>query len=179
MIVILGSLFFLLLILAGLSIVFWSLKNGISPMPTSRKAKKLILDSIPEKGSNPIYELGSGWGTLAFALAKKFPQHQINAYETSTIPFLFCKFRQMLTPCSNLHLYRQDFFYVSLMPASVVVCYLYPGAMAKLKSKFEDELLAGSIIVSNTFQIPEWKATKIMEVNDLYKTKIYVYKVMK
>ena len=169
--------FFLLLVLALLSIVFWSWRNGISPMPTSSKVKKRLLISLPEEVEGDIFELGSGWGTLAFPLARRFPNCQVNAYETSFVPFLFTKLRHRLNPLSNLIFYRQDFFTVPLGDASLIVCYLYPEAMRQLKIKFEKELKPGTWVVSNTFGVPGWKPVKIDEVDDLYRTKIYAYQM--
>lgn len=60
----------LLLLLMGsgvgiiLSVVIGSLWNGISPMPTSSKAKYCLFEALPLQIDGKIYELGSGWGRL-------------------------------------------------------------------------------------------------------------------
>lgn len=167
----------LILVLIALSVIVWTLKNGISPMPSSGKATRIILTTIETQidTQKTIYELGSGWGSLSFALAAKFPQCEVIAYETSPVPYLFSRIRQWITPCANLKFYHQDFFDISLKPASVVVCYLYTGAMLRLKSKFEQELPPNSIIISNTFRIPGWEPKYILEVPDLYRSNVFVY----
>lgn len=170
---VIGMIFFLFLAWIMFSIVIWTIKNGISPMPTSAKAKQIILKAVPESGD--IYELGAGWGTLAFALAAKFPDRKIEAYETSPVPYLFCKMRQWMTPYPNLQFHRQDFFEISLKEASVAVCYLYPGAMHRLKSKFEKELSPNSTVISHTFSIPGWDPRDVFVVPDLYRTHVFVY----
>lgn len=171
-----GAALFFLAVWILFSIIFWSIRNGISPMPTSSKAKKCLLDLLPTHPPGPIFELGSGWGSLAFPLAKLYPNIVVTAYETSPIPYFFSKFRQILTPLPNLKIVRQDFFNVPLPPDALVVCYLYPGAMRRLKPKFEAELSYKSLIISNTFGIPGWNPVKTVVVPDLYLTKIYVYK---
>lgn len=157
------------------SIVFWTWRNGISPMPSSPAAKKAILLLLPKDLQGPIYELGAGWGTLTFVLADMFPDCQIKAYETSLIPYLACLARQKLTPRTNLHIHRRDFFTVSLRDAAAVVCYLYPKAMENLKEKFADELPSSCWVVSNTFAVPGWKHSACVELKDLYRTKVYLY----
>lgn len=159
------------------SIVRWSIKNGISPMPTSRKVKGQLLGLLPEKLDGAIVELGSGWGTLSFPLAKKFPACNVIGYETSPIPFFISKIRQFFYKPLNLQLIRHDFFKTPLGNASLIVCYLYPDAMRKLKQKFENELTPGTWIISNTFAIPGWNPIHIKEVSDIYRTKIYLYKI--
>jgi Methyltransferase small domain len=171
---------FLVLIAAiGISLVVWSIKNGISPMPTSPKVKAGMFSLLPADFRGKIYELGSGWGTLAIPLAKKFPLCQIVGFETSPIPFWVSKLWVKAVGFSNVTLQRRDFFSVDLSDASLVVCYLYPGAMNRLKAKFERELKPGTLVVSNTFAVPGWAFEKVLEVDDLYRTKIYFYKINK
>lgn len=169
-------LFVLLLWILG-SIVVWSIRNGISPMPTSLKAKRKLLHCIPVELQGPVYELGSGWGTLAIPIAQKLPKCQVVGYETSPVPFFVSMVRKRLSHLNNLTLHKKDFFKESIDDAALVVCYLYPGAMRKLKKKFQNELKPGTLVISNTFAIPGWVPEKVVEVEDLYKTKIYIYRL--
>lgn len=168
------AFFFCLSVVIG-SIVWWSWRNGISPMPTSHKAKRCLFAHLPSKCTGNIYELGSGWGTLVFSLAKQYPNCQVIGLETSPFPFMVSKILLLFKRLPNVHLKRRDFFSISLKEASLVVCYLYPKAMQKLKIKFEKELAPGTWVISNTFSVPGWVPLAIYEVNDLYRSKIYVY----
>lgn len=173
------TLFFILCIWALASIVFWSLRNGISPMPTSYQTRKALLKFLPNIGKGKIYDLGSGWGTLVFPLSKKFPDNQVIGYETSPIPYFFSQFFAWISPHSNLELKRIDFYTVSLSDADLVVCYLYPHAMVLLKKKFEQELKPGTWVLSNTFAIPGWSPYQVYKLNDLFHTKLYLYQIDK
>jgi hypothetical protein len=170
------TLFFLILLAAAGSIIYWTIKNGISPMPTSSKVAKILLTTLPENLNGTVYELGAGWGTLAFPLAKKYPLNTIKAYENSLIPYLYCCLRLILFPQPNLTFHHSDFFTTHLNEASLIVCYLYPGAMQKLKSKFEQESRSGTLLVTNTFSIPGLKPINVTDINDCYHTKIFLYK---
>lgn len=167
----------LIFVMIIFSVVYWSIRNGISPMPTSPKARRKLLDVLHLELDGVIYELGSGWGTLAFPLARLYPKCQVIGFETSLIPFWFSKVRQCVMRLPNLQLRREDFFQVTLQDASLVVCYLYPGAMRRLGVKFLEELKPGTWVVSNTFSIPGWRAIEVVEVGDLYYSKIYLYRV--
>lgn len=164
--------------LAGLalSIVYWSLRNGISPMPTSFKAKRCLFSLLPEKLDGPIYELGSGWGTLLFPLAERYPHCLAVGIESSPLPYWASKTSLGFKQLSNVQLLRKNFFDVPLNDAGLVVCYLYPGAMKSLKAKFEKELAQGTWVISNTFAVPGWTPVASVDVGDLYRSKIYVYK---
>jgi len=146
-------------------------------MPSSSKAKQCILASLPHRLEGKVYELGSGWGTLAFPLAKNLPHCQVIGCENSPIPFLFSKFRYFFNPLPNLNLSRTDFFQIDLNDASLIVCYLYPGAMKRLRKKFEKELKPNTWIITNTFAIPGWIPVHKVQLSDLYQTTIYFYQI--
>lgn len=158
------------------SLVIWSLRNGISPMPTSSKVKREMLALMPHNLNGTIYELGCGWGTLLFPLARKYPHCRIIGYETSPLPYGVCKLLLSFFKHSNVEVVRRDFYSANLRDASLVVCYLYPGAMKRLESKFSAELRKETFVVSNTFAIPGWSPQTVKTIDDLYRTKIYLYK---
>lgn len=143
-------------------------------MPSSRKARKAICSLIPSP-SGPVYELGSGWGSIAFALARLGGNRKIHAYEISPVPFFFSKGWLKISRLKDLMIRKDDFFNVSLDQAEGVVCYLYPGAMERLKEKFEQELRPGTFVISNSFAVPGWKADKIVEVDDMWRSRIFFY----
>jgi hypothetical protein len=164
---------------AVLSIVIHTQINGISPMPSSGKARAMILRLAHEfKVKGTIVDLGSGWGGLCAALSRSFPDSTVIGYENSWVPWLFSAAMRAFPKRENLRFTCADFFKTPLNAADVVVCYLYPGGMMKLKPKFERELKPGAIIISNTFAIPEWKPERIVEPGDMYRTKVYVYRTI-
>ncbi len=168
--------FLALLLFVLSSIVWWTVANGISPMPTTGKAKNALLDHLPKNPVGPIYELGSGWGTLLIPLARMHPHIRVIGYESSPIPFYISWFWMRLFGINNISLFKDDFFKADLSNASVIICYLYPGAMYRLKDKFENELRSGTIVISNTFAVPGWHPLETIKTQDFYQTKIYLYK---
>lgn len=165
----------ILLILAAISIVYKTIVNGISPMPSSVKVISAVLKELESLPKVTILELGSGWGSIAFPLAKKYPASSILGYENSAVPYIYSRLKNILYSYENLKLFYGDFFKRDLSVADVVICYLYPGAMAKLSEKLKNELKPGSWVISNTFALPGWTPKKIIELNDLYHTKVYLY----
>jgi hypothetical protein len=172
-------IFYLFIFTVIVLLVYYSFYYGISPTPTSYKVQKQLLLTIPEEINGKIAELGSAWGTLACALASKLPHCQIQAYEISPLPYLFSKGLAAFYKFPNLEVQRKDFFDISLHQFSLVVCYLYPGAMERLKDKFQNELKPGTYIISHTFAIPGWKEIQRIYVDDLYHTPIYLYQMPK
>lgn len=170
-------LFFFILIPISLSIIYYTIKNGISPMPSSKKALERLLEASPQNPKGKILDLGCGWGTLIFPLADEYPESQVIGYENSPIPFLFCKARQFFHHSPNLTIRFKDFHSIQFEDSSFIICYLYPGAMRSLKPKLEKELPNGAFVISNTFAIPGWTPEKTYVINDIYKTKVYRYQI--
>jgi trans-aconitate methyltransferase len=147
-------------------------------MPTSYKVKAHFMRILPPlKPPGNIYELGSGWGTLALALAKRYPHHTIIGYELSPIPYFTSVLRAKFFRLNNIKFKRADYLHDSWGNAHLVVCYLYPKAMEKLNNEFQVKLHPGTWVISHTFAIPGWTPYHTYEVPDLYHTKIYTYKV--
>ncbi|HEX8697724.1 MAG TPA: class I SAM-dependent methyltransferase [Myxococcaceae bacterium] len=173
----LSLLLLALLVAAVLSIIVYTLRTGISPMPTLGKVRRQLLPLVEPGLEGTVLELGAGWGTLAFALADRCPRAKVVAFELSPLPFAFCWLRQRLAPRPNLELRRQDFFRASFAGASLVVCYLFPGAMTRLAPKLLAELAPGARVLSHTFALRGWTPLRTLVVEDLYRTPIYLYAV--
>jgi hypothetical protein len=173
----LGLVLLALLLAGALSIVIYTLRTGISPMPTSGKVRRELLPLLEPDLEGTVLELGAGWGSLAFAIADRCPRAKVVAFELSPLPFAFCWLRQRLSPRPNLELRRQDFLRASFAGASTVVCYLFPGAMARLAPKLLAELPTGARVITHTFALRGWQPQRMLRVGDLYRTPIYLYTV--
>ena len=170
----------MLLIVAAfiaLSLIYNTVKLGISPMPSSSKAYNIMMKLIDETGSGAIIDLGSGWGNFVIRIAKRNPQRKIIGYELSLLPWLTSTLLKRVLGLKNLTLHRQNFYNVNLPTASVLVCYLYPKAMDKIKNKLLLEKPKVDFLISNNFALPSWQPYKVTQLNDFYKSPIYLYKI--
>ncbi|RXJ71963.1 SAM-dependent methyltransferase [Veronia nyctiphanis] len=171
------------------SIAWSTIRVGISPMPSSQKAIKEMLQLTESTGDGPIYDLGSGWGTIVVRLARKYPQRQIVGYEISLLPYLVSLFLKKLFHIDNLTLYRQDFTHANLSAASVVVCYLFPGGMEKLTAIIDiaqDRETSSDnaklkcrpdFIISNSFAFPSLQPEQEICLEDMYRLPVYRYQL--
>jgi hypothetical protein len=173
--VLLNLMLLVFVLLAGMSIVWTTLQTGISPMMSSGKACQAMLASIDRPVNGPLIDLGSGWGTLVIALARKYPRQQVIGYELSWFPWLVSIILKYSLRLNNLTLYRKDFKKAELSNASILFCYLFPGGMVALHEKLKRELSNEILIVSNTFALPSCQPTKVIRLKDIYQTPIYVY----
>ena len=171
----LGILAIALAVVLGL--VIYALITGVAPAPTSPRVAAVMLDMIPPAIDGVIFELGSGWGTLAFPLARRLPGRTVRAVEISPLPWLFSRLRHGVDRLTNLSIRRADFRQVDLGEAALVVCYLFPAAMDGLKAKLEAELKPGAYVLSNTFAVPGWRPEAVRRADDLYATTVYLYRI--
>lgn len=160
-----------------LLIVGYSLYTGISPMPSNRKVMSAMLSLIPPSQIGAIVDLGAGWGSLLVPVARRCPHANVVGYELSVLPWFVAWLRSRWYDKTRITVVREDFFQVSLQHASVVLCYLYTGAMQRLSQTIIPQLQPGTVIISHTFSLPGWKPTHTLVVDDLYRTPIYVYHV--
>lgn len=164
-------------LLAVALIAGFTLYTGASPMPTPPAVARTMLDLLPEQIDGPIYELGSAWGSLAFAAAGRFPDAPVIAYEISPIPWIWSRLRLRLSHRENLSIRLRDFFGQDLSDAAVVICYLHPQAMEKLRKKLEAELRPGTLVLCNTFAVRGWTPVAETGADDLHKSRVYLYRM--
>jgi hypothetical protein len=167
-----------LTLVAVASVLVWYLLTGTPPLPSSPAVKLAILAALPDKLEGTVYDLGSGWGGMAFALARRYQGCRVIGFEVSPLPWVFSRLRLLLQPTPNLYFHFKSFHKVSQEDAVLVVCYLGPRAMEKLKLKLEAELKPDTLLLSIFFCVPDWRPASEHMVPDMHKTPVYMYRVM-
>lgn len=175
-----------------LSILIGSLRAGISPMPSSRKAHKAVL-SLLEQNRNvdngrglTLIDCGSGWGHLVFQLARRYPEAKVIGYELSFIPWLVSRLLGRFLLLDNLTIYRKSFMDrdlpVPLGQGDLLLTYLYPKGMAKLADRLKEHAakrpeanIRSQQLISICFALPGFEAEERQILTDLYRTHIYRY----
>jgi len=171
----LGITLIIIIGLCGLSIAWFTLHTGISPMPSSTKARRAILKASEQAGEGSIIDLGSGWGTLLFALARKYPERPVIGYELSWLPWIFSIISKTIFGLHNVKILRQSFLTADLTAASLLVCYLFPKGMLDLQQKLCHGQHPDTLLISSTFALPDREPTQTIRLKDLYNTPIYIY----
>lgn len=181
-----------LVLMAGTSIVWSTLAVGISPMPSSKKARLAVMQLIETAGregdneggivesfdaSGTIVDLGSGWGSLTIGMAMKYPDRQIIGYELSCFPWAVSVIVAKCLGLTNLNVYRQDFLKADLSAASIVVCYLFPAGMVALETRLAEQKTSIRYLISNNFALPSSKPEKAIQLDDFYRSPVYRYRI--
>jgi hypothetical protein len=163
-------------LLAATSILWFAVRTGIAPVASSRRACRAMVEAAESAPPGPIVDLGAGWGTLAIALARRFPDRQVIGYELSWVPWAVSRLLRRLLKLRNLTLRRGDFLKADLSGAAVLTCYLYRQGMRGLQRKLARDRQPPTVIVSNTFTMPASRPCAVVTLEDFYRTRILVYR---
>lgn len=164
----LHSLLMIFLVFLLLSMAYSTWKTGIAPMPSSKYSREVMTQLLPIDPSICV-DLGSGWGGMLLFLAKKYPHAQIIGYESSWIPYLYSK---IVCRNSNISIHCRDFLAVSHPKEAVFFCYLCPDGMRAISQKLSTE---AQWLVSHTFALPSYTPVMTYQMNDIYRSMLYVY----
>jgi hypothetical protein len=93
------------------------------------------------------------------------------------VPWAFSRLRALFARVPNLTIHRRDFHRASLAEGALVVCYLYPGGMSRLRPKLAQELPPGALVVSNFFAVPGWEPLAALRSDDLEGSPVYLYRL--
>jgi len=162
----------LCLLLILICIVYTSVKIGIAPMPSSFKSAHKMNEISLSVGKNSVLDLGSGFGFLALYFAWKNPQVKIIGYETSFFPWAFSICLKYVFNCKNLYFYKENYLDIDIPVDCLIICFLFPKGMDLLEVKLKS---LENRVISNTFSFKEKEPLQIYVLDDLYKTKIYLY----
>ncbi len=165
-----------LLILIVLILVFWGTVKGDVPLFLSSTAVvEAISKLITQESAQYFAELGAGIGTVTVPLAKQHPQLIINAWERAPIPWAINVWRSR--HYANSHCYRSNLWNCDFSQYDVIFAFLSPTIMPELGAKLQTAMRPGSLLISSSFAIPDWKPESIKQVNDLAKTQLYCYRI--
>ena len=172
------AILFAVLLLAGMSILYYTLRTGVPPMPSHPSARRTVFRLIPENFAPVmIYELGCGWGGMVFELAARYPEARVVGIELSPLPWLVCHIRKLFQRRPNLEIRRADFLKCDLSDADLVFCYLMVAPMRGLGRKLAEDMQPGSLVITSTFAMPEWTAETVETVPEATSAQIYRYRL--
>jgi hypothetical protein len=120
-------------------------------------------------------DLGSGLAGTLLELSKVFPQAKFYGVETAPLVFVASWLRTFLT--KNCQIRFCSIWKTELSKYDVVYCFLSPVPMPKIWEKAKAEMKKGSMLISNSFEIPGVKPTQTIELKDWRDSKIFIWKI--
>jgi ribosomal protein L11 methylase PrmA len=104
-----------------------------------------------------VYDLGSGDGRLVITAAKKYGARGVGVEIDPQLVRLSRENARKAGVSERVRFVSQDLFKTDLGPATVVTLYLRPEVNLRLRPKLLRELRPGARVVSNTFDMGDWK----------------------
>lgn len=146
---------FLILILIPTLI---ALITGAPWVPTPKERVRKMLQLAKLKKGQTVMDLGCGDGRLVHIASAEFGAKGIGL-EFSPLIYAMAKMVQPFywLKGSRAKIKFRNFFNVDLSKADVIVFYLMPHAMRRVRKKCEQELKKGARVISYAFPIKEWE----------------------
>jgi SAM-dependent methyltransferase len=139
-------------------------------VPTTEKAVEEMLKLAGVKKTDIVYDLGCGDGRIVIAAAKTFGAHGVGI---DINPERIQEAKANAKRAGVEHLVRfeeNDLFEANFKEATVVTLFLLPAINLKLRPKLLSDLKPGTRVVSNTFDMGDWKAEKQAAIDDAGET---------
>jgi SAM-dependent methyltransferase len=134
-------------------------------VPTTEQAVQEMLKLAGVKKTDVVYDLGCGDGRIVIAAAKEYGAHGVGI---DINPVRIKEALENAKKAGVEHLVRfeeKDLFEADFHEASVVTLFLLHSVNLKLRPKLIEQLKPGTRVVSNTFDMGDWKADKETELN--------------
>ena len=129
-------------------------------VPTTEEAVKAMLKLADVKKTDVVYDLGCGDGRIVIAAAKDFGAHGVGI-DINPVRISEAKENAKKASVESLVRFEEnDLFLADFHEASVVTIFLLPEINLKLRPKLLRELKPGTRLVSNTFDMGDWKPDK-------------------
>lgn len=170
LLVVLAIALFILAVLVGY-FIFATFAFGAGYQPTPRRSVEAMLRYAEVGPQDTVFDLGAGTGAILFRAARTYRARVVGT-EVEPIRVLVLHLRRRFGPAGDRVTIRWgNLFGLDFRPASVVTAFLWPGAMARLRPKFESELSPGARVVSYYHPVPGWTPEKYDP-----ETRVYLYR---
>lgn len=157
-----------------LSVAFVAAQESAKPartpdvpyVPTTEKAVQEMLKLANVKKSDVLYDLGCGDGRIVITAAKLFGTRGVGI-DINPERIKEARENAKREGVENLVRFEEnDLFVADIKPASVVTLFLLSSVNLKLRPRLLEELRPGTRVVSNTFDMGDWKPEKEAFVGD-------------
>jgi SAM-dependent methyltransferase len=129
-------------------------------VPTTEEAVAAMLKLADVKPSDTVYDLGCGDGRIVVAAAKTYGAHGVGI-DINPDRIAEAKANARKAGVENLVRFEEnDLFKADFHQATVVTLFLLSSVNLKLRPRLLEQLKPGTRIVSNTFDMGDWKPDK-------------------
>ncbi len=129
-------------------------------VPTTEEAVTVMLKLAGVKQSDIVYDLGCGDGRIVIAAAQQYGAHGVGI-DINPVRIKDARENARKAGVETLVRFEEnDLFKANIHDATVVTLFLLNSVNLKLRPKLLHDLKPGTRIVSNTFDMGDWKPDK-------------------
>lgn len=140
---------------------------------TNKKIARIQCKLAKVNKNDVVYDLGCGDGTALMTAAKEFGAQGVGV-EIDPLRYWYAQIAILFGGLAKqIKIIRKNFFAVDISPATVVIMYLIPKTLNRLKPKLLKELKPGTRIVTFVYQID------LPMIAKDEKNEVYVYQIPK
>lgn len=158
---------------ALLLLTFWRTDRSRVPLYLSNRPTADALATLLPATPATVIDLGCGDGGLLRRLAQARPDCRFVGYEHAPLPWAWARFSCRRLP--NVEIRYGDFWSQPLGDYGLVYAFLSPDPMPRLWNKARVEMNPGTLLVSNSFAVPNAEPTKAIDVADGRHTRLHCY----
>jgi hypothetical protein len=163
--------------LLGLLLIFGGgLMTRVPLYNSSHAAWKALLEQLPQGDGFRMADLGAGLGGPLSFLARRRPGVQFTGVEASPLVWLLAWLRTLGTR-RNCRMHFGSIWDLPLGEFQVVYAFLSPAPMPELWIKARKEMKPGSVLISNTFSIPDAVPEREIRLPDRQDARLLVYRL--
>ncbi len=145
-------------------------------VPTDTTKVREMLGAAKVSASDVVYDLGCGDGRFVITAVKQYKAKRGVCVDID--PARIKESRSNADTAGvidKIQFVEGDLFQQDLSKASVITLYLLPSLNVKLRPKLFEELRPGTRVVSNAFDMGDWKADRTLNVKTFSGMQSYAY----
>ena len=179
---------FILLIVAVVFeyyVIYTFIKSKMGKYPPFVTTKKAMLEvisnaaafTLSSEETKNVVEPGCGDARILKTLADKYPQHNFVGYEWDRFPYFLAKIKTR--KYKNIKIERKNFMTADYTDVKLVVLFTGNEIAQELSSKLRQDLPKGAIVISESFELPNFHCLEEQETGDknhwFLNQKLYIY----
>ncbi|MDR2188024.1 MAG: class I SAM-dependent methyltransferase [Azonexus sp.] len=159
-----------------LLLVYRGALSGRVPLYLSNRETVAALKALIERENcQQVLDLGAGLGSTLIPLADAWPERQFAGIENAPASWLLSRLLGLGRP--NLQLGWGDLWQAPLAGHDLVYAFLSPAPMARLWQKAKAEMRPGSLLVSNSFAVPDVVCSERIETPGTPPRPLFCYRM--
>lgn len=161
----------------AMALVYWSVARTQVPLFLSSDAViGALLRLLPATPQPRFLDLGCGTGHVLARLARHRRDGRFDGVEYAPLPWLLAWARALASGARGA-IRLGDFWRRELAQYDVVYAYLSPVPMARLWQKARREMRPGTLLISNTFEIPGVVPDEVIHPGGAWGGPLYLHRM--